>query len=177
MGTCNVDLLISYQPDLLRYLRRMLDNHADAEDALQDTMVRCIKTKTYDDSRPIKPWLFAVARSAARKLKRMKWHPILSEPPTNDAREFDTAELVRDMLGRVPEECRLVLEMHFLSGLSCAQTAAEMGIPIGTVKSRMFRGIRLMRQAIAGLVPCVSVVSANADIAKKTPYTASDPPG
>jgi RNA polymerase sigma factor (sigma-70 family) len=57
----------------------------------------------------------------------------------------ESAGILRVAIEKLPEEYRLVLKAHYLNGLLCEEIAARLGIPIGTVKSRLHEGRRRLR--------------------------------
>jgi RNA polymerase sigma-70 factor (ECF subfamily) len=61
--------------------------------------------------------------------------------------EGDRAERVRDMVGRLPERLAQAILLRYFEELSEKEVAARLGIPVGTVKSRIHNALRLMRES------------------------------
>ena len=158
-------LIERYHDDLLRFLTRMLGNRAAAEDIFQETFLQVhISAATFDTSRRFRPWLFTIAANKARDLLRKKNRrktvelsaPIRkSEPGASfiDLLEVDVPspdeamdlserdELVQKALDQLGPALREVLLLAYFQRLSYAQIAEDLGIPLGTVKSRMHSAV------------------------------------
>ena len=135
-----------------------------AEDLAQETLVRAWQhpeaLETDHDS--MRPWLFTVARRLAIDARRAR----LSRPNeiSDEALEVitpavaDTAERsavtldVREALKGLCAEHRAVLVQVYFRGLSVTEAAEVLGIPPGTVKSRTYYALRILRQALPGYV-------------------------
>ena len=129
-----------------------------AEDLTQETFIRLIRdARTYRYSRPVRPWLYAIAHHLASNYhtsayaRRVASH---TEMPTVRSREPDPAEWferwerhhnVRIALTQLSLEQREVRSLRFGQDLSISETAAILSIPLGTVKSRTFTALRLLR--------------------------------
>jgi RNA polymerase sigma-70 factor, ECF subfamily len=135
------------------------DQHS-AEDITQETMLRAW---THADSlrgsdRSIRPWLFTVARRLvidANRQRDTRPHevPYPTNPSADDAgtsleEGFEAAhtrdEVVRALRSLTPAQREVILYTHYL-GRSVAETAQELGIPPGTVKSRTYNALRALR--------------------------------
>ena len=135
-------------------LRRLGDRHS-AEDAVQETFAAVWRSaRTYRPERgPAAPWLFSIARNAA--VDRLRARVVLAEPPdTADAAPGPSDRAERDWLSwrvhraleELPEAEREVLALAYWGGRSQSEIAAELGIPLGTVKTRTRSGLaRLAR--------------------------------
>lgn len=145
---------------LLGYvLKFTLGDRARAEDIVQETMVRAWQhigeLKIASDA--ARPWLFTVARRIAIDTLRAR----ASRPaevngellafkatPRDDIDHAITAMDVRTALEVLPPEQKDVLINVYLRGISTEETAALMGIPVGTVKSRTFNALRTIRRTM-----------------------------
>lgn len=129
-----------------------------AEDLLQETMMRAWR---HLDSMPsadgdARKWLFAIARNvaidAARKRRVRPQEVNLAEASTVRSADFADSTLalqdLRTAIRRLAKEQRVVLGELHLNGLSIEETAAKLGIPAGTVKSRAHYGKRILREAL-----------------------------
>ena len=174
------ELIERHHDDLLRFLTRMVGDRASAEDVFQETFLQVhISASTFDTSRRFRPWLFTIAANKARDLLRKKNRrktvelsaPIRkSEPgasfidllevdvPTPDAAMdlSERDEMVQTALDQLGPALREVLLLAYFQRLSYAQIAEDLGIPLGTVKSRM-------HSAVAAFARSWQVVSKSKD--------------
>ena len=134
---------------------RMLGSAADAEDLVQDTMLRAYKAILNFDGRHPRAWLLTIMRNAQINRVRRKRPELLRDPDTTfdqQANEpggekgpeavvedatFDAA--VESALDRLPEKFRHVIDLVDVQGLSYNEAAAVMDVPTGTVMSRLHR--------------------------------------
>jgi RNA polymerase sigma factor (sigma-70 family) len=143
---------------VLYLAQRMLGNRADAEDVTQLTFVAAwIGRETFDPGRgTMLGWLLGIARrkavdrmrSAAREDRTtdvVRAQPTPTEVPETPDRIVDRL-LVADELGRLPDEQRRTLELAFFDDLTHPQIAAVTGLPLGTVKSHIRRGMANLRR-------------------------------
>ncbi|MEZ5143310.1 MAG: sigma-70 family RNA polymerase sigma factor [Acidimicrobiales bacterium] len=148
-----------HAPMVLGYLKRLVPA-ADAEDALQQAFLDVWRSRDrYAAARPLEPWLLGIARRRAidhlRKLGRRADDRAVDVPdevpsPEAFADQFADAVTVRGALAGLPDDQREALVLAYFGGLSQSQIAERLGVPLGTVKARSFRGLR----ALAGvLVP------------------------
>ncbi|MEU4626171.1 sigma-70 family RNA polymerase sigma factor [Actinoplanes sp. NPDC023801] len=143
---------------VLHLAQRLLANRADAEDVTQATFVAAWTGRDgYDPQRgTILGWLLGIARrkvvdrirSSAREQRTtatVQAQP--SVPPAGESPEKIVDRLVvADELGRLPDEQRRTLELAFFDDLTHPQIAAATGLPIGTVKSHIRRGMANLRR-------------------------------
>jgi len=137
-------------------LVRMLGDRAAAEDVQQQVFTEVWqRAGAYDPRRAgLLTWVLTIARSRAiDHLRRRVPEP--RDPQLPDSRTVDAgadALLERwrlaQLLGRLPEAERTVLRLRFYEDLSQSEITAATGIPIGTVKARMVRGLTRLREMI-----------------------------
>ncbi len=142
-------------------LRLVGDEHL-AEDVTQETLTRAWTA----DGVPIRrrtPWILGVARNVARQalrssVRRRRWETAASgrgsAPPTDElvARGELAAQAVRHLLG-MPEPYRRTLLLHFLDGLPAHEIAHLDGTPPATVRTRIHRGIAILRSELDAAEP------------------------
>ena len=147
--------------ELFRFARRSLGDAGLAEDAVQETFVRAWRASdTYDPTRASqRTWLFAILRNVVIDLARARGsRPALSsaeeqrrvaDAVTDDGidRVLTAWQVDAALAGLAADHRRALVEVHWL-GRPYAEVAAELGIPEGTVKSRVYHGLRAMRTAI-----------------------------
>jgi RNA polymerase sigma-70 factor (ECF subfamily) len=148
-------------PQLLAYAQKLtLGDRAQAEDIAQETMVRAWEhIDELDLDRSVaRPWLFTVARRVAidgLRARASRPAEIGGDLLTLHATGKDsidqtiTALDLGSALSALSPDHRAVLEYLYLRGRTSEETAALMGIPTGTVKSRRFHALRAVRRAMA----------------------------
>ncbi|MBP2371577.1 RNA polymerase sigma factor [Pseudonocardia parietis] len=146
--------LIRRHRTLLRIVAlRVLENHYDADDAVQDGLLRAFRSAhTYAGRSSVGAWLRTIientARTAARNRQRDQRR--VTEISTSRLTEIeqvgaDPAEVVTDRaliaaaLAQIPGPWRRTFELVKVNGLSYAEAAEVLGVPIGTVRSRINR--------------------------------------
>ncbi len=170
LGTLRL-LIERHQEDLLRFLVRLMGDRQLAEDVFQDAFLQVHQSAdTFDATRKFRPWLFTIAANKGRDLLRKKGrrqevdlHAPVSGPGGGageggrtmyvDLMEIDIPTpgsaieneerdgLVQRALGDMPYALREILLLAYFQRLSYSQIAAELGIPLGTVKSRLHSAV------------------------------------
>lgn len=154
-------LVHRYERELFAYLRRYLGNAQMAEDVFQATFLRIHRKRdSYQEGRPFRPWLYTIATRQAIDMQRQsRRHRMASlDQPRRGASDVGTlAETVTDRcptsddavangdaqawmmtaVDRLPEPFRNTLMLVYGNGLKQREVAAALGIPLGTVKSRL----------------------------------------
>jgi RNA polymerase sigma factor (sigma-70 family) len=138
-------------PMVLGYLRRFVPRD-DAEDVLQRVFYEVWRNHDrYDPARSLEGWVLGIARKRAiDRLRRRHANVVpmeeLRDLAGDDGRElaerYARASEVRGALARLPATQREVLTLAYLGGLTQTQIAERLGVPLGTVKARAFRGLR-----------------------------------
>ena len=154
------ELIRTWERPLLYFIRRLVHDEADAWDVLQKTWVKVLSgISSLDDPRSLAPWLYRVARntafSHARSLELP--HESLTDYPDASAAdlvggrvEFEDTEQVHRGLLSLSLAHREVLTLFFLEDLSVEEVAAILGVPPGTVKSRLHYAKQALRKVIEG---------------------------
>jgi len=154
----DADSIVEQIPRLRRYARALAGDRNAADDLVQDTLERAwTKLYLYRRGTDLRAWLFTVMhnvyvnqRRAARPSTSLDDEmPELAQP----VRETDTLVL-RDLdaaIGRLPPDQREVLLLVALEDMSYVEAARVLGIPIGTVMSRLARAREKLRAMLSGL--------------------------
>lgn len=150
-----------HAPLLMGLARRMLGTPAAAEDLLHDVFLEVWQhAAEYTPARgSVRTWLIVRARSRAldrlgrqgresKVVERISTETNAAVAP-GAAVAIDGAQ-VRRLLTDLEGELRAVLELAYFEGLSSSEMAERLGIPVGTVKSRMARALGTLRQAMIG---------------------------
>jgi RNA polymerase sigma-70 factor, ECF subfamily len=160
------ELMVRYRDSVYAFLRRFLSRSDLVEDVFQETFLQLFVSRdTFDVSRPLRPWLFTIAANKAKDaLRRMQRSEVTqlgnmfdSEESTIDdvlnALDHDPRmpydDLIRDeraasvkrTLARMPEKLREIILLAYFHKFSYAEIAGILGIPIGTVKSRLHTAV------------------------------------
>ncbi|MDY3563768.1 sigma-70 family RNA polymerase sigma factor [Gemmata sp. JC673] len=156
-------LVRRYERELFGYLRRYLGDDDLADDVFQNTFVQVYtKLGQYELDRPVRPWLYAIATNQAidalrRRNRRADQRadvvttadedghprplfellPAAGDEPSAAADRAEQRELVRAAVDRLPELLRQVVLLAYFQGLKYRDVADALGIPVGTVKSRL----------------------------------------
>lgn len=146
-------------PRLRRYARALMRDAVAADDLVQDCLVRALANKSSwrEDASPRK-WLFTILHNlhidGARRRKRQPRQVDLDSADADRhlSGEYDASGMldIEDALARLSVEQRQALLLVALEGLSYAETADVLGVPIGTVMSRIARGRERLRQTLYG---------------------------
>ena len=138
----------------------MLRDPALAQDAVQDAFLTVWRTAaSFDPARgKASTWLLTIVHRRAvdlvRREDRRRGEP-LDDAPVASGDETDEEAIVRDERRRVQaaltvltDDERQAIELAYYGGLSQSEIAERLGVPLGTVKSRMFAGLARLRDAL-----------------------------
>jgi RNA polymerase sigma-70 factor (ECF subfamily) len=151
-GPAYAELLRKLQGHLRAYYLRRLGRAADAEDLLQETLIAMhTRRSTYDPSRPLTAWVYAIARYKLidyfRRTKRQAEEP-LDDPDilfgTADANAAEAALDVDRLLHKLPPRTQRLIRDVKIEGLSTAEAAARHGMSESAVKVGVHRGLKTL---------------------------------
>ncbi len=148
-------------PQLQGYLRALVRDGARAEDLLQETFLQVHRARhTYMPPRPVKPWIYAIARNVFLMHRRAAGRRGRHEAVANDElpelpipaemESLADRDAVRRALARLPEDRREALVLHHLWGLSFREVGAVQGISEAAAKLRAHRGMVALRELLGG---------------------------
>jgi RNA polymerase sigma-70 factor (ECF subfamily) len=160
------EIVNRYKNGLYAFLRQFLNRQDLVEDVFQETFMQLFTSReSFDKSRPLRPWLFTIAankaKDALRKWQRTTAVPIgtiadsqdlsfdemlntLSSDSTMPYEELEKNEIslrVAQVIEEMPENLREILLLAYFQRFSYKQMAEILGIPIGTVKSRLHTAV------------------------------------
>lgn len=148
--------------------RRIAGGTRDADDAAQEAMIRIVRSlDRFDGRSAFGTWVYRIATNAALdELRRRRRRPHLhlvddDDQPREEADEVaeQRIEGVSDRLAidaalaDLPEEFRVAVVMRDVGDLDYAEIAAALDVPVGTVKSRIARGRRLLAETLGNQTP------------------------
>jgi len=157
---------------MLRVARSLTRNRADAEDLVQDTLVRAYKAIERFDGRFPRAWLLTILRNTNINRNRRRRPELLRDPDTQLERvvaepeeadalrpdrfiDFELDAALEDALATLSEPFSQVVELVDIDGLAYAEAAEVLDVPIGTVMSRLHRARKKLRDQLrdAGAAP------------------------
>ena len=149
--------LVELIPRLPRYARALVGDRASADDLVQDTLERAwAKLHLYRRGTDLRAWLFTVMHNVhVNKVRATRVTDTLDDelPELAQRASQGDALLVRDLdraIARLPTEQRAVLLLVTLEEMSYEEVARALGIPIGTVMSRLSRAREKLRMMMLG---------------------------
>jgi len=155
-----------YGGSLLGYLQKMCGSREQAEDVFQETFTKLYENASTIRGENLRPWLYTVAtRLVINQLRRRKRVKFVSfggtedcdgaarvadetSDPVDEAAKSERKLQVRGAIVSLPERMRATLVMAYYQGMSYAEIAECMGCSIGTVKSQMFRALRILAERL-----------------------------
>jgi RNA polymerase sigma-70 factor (ECF subfamily) len=166
-------LVHRYERELYSYLFRYLGDAAMADDAFQATFLQVhLKCEQFEEGRKFRPWLYTIATNQSIDAQRRnKRHRLLSldrragssnsegsgslvdvllgrepEAISNLERE-ERREWIREAVGNLPEQLRGAVALVYYQGIKYREAAEVLGIPVGTVKSRLNAALHKLLEA------------------------------
>jgi RNA polymerase sigma-70 factor (ECF subfamily) len=152
--------------ELYRFALRQLGDDGAAQDAVQEVFLRAWRaTDSYDPQlASLRTWLFTIARNVvvdeARRFAVRPWQRQLADDAGHDVpadsgphgsgldEALVDAWVVEEALGRLGADHRVAIVQTHLRGRPHGEVAAELGIPVGTLRSRVFYGLKALRLAL-----------------------------
>jgi RNA polymerase sigma-70 factor (ECF subfamily) len=160
-GDAYASLVRAHQDVAFRTAMLITQDAADAEEAAQDGFIKAWRAlRRFRAGEPLRPWLLTIVANEARNRRRSAGRRGALALRLTDARPDDVSAEAQVLasesraalltaIARLREDDRLVLGCRYLLELSEAETAAALGIPAGTVKSRLSRGLHRLRDRLA----------------------------
>ncbi|MDH3403328.1 MAG: sigma-70 family RNA polymerase sigma factor [Acidobacteriota bacterium] len=165
---CFGDLVSRYQGPLVNYLYRMVRQPGEAHDLAQDVFIKIYQAlDRYDPQYKFSTWLFRIAQNAAidrirkRRVSMVSmdrpsdddegpWEFAGHDPdPYRDARNRERGDAIQSAIDALPWEYRELIVMRHYGELSYEEIAQAKGMPLGTVKNKLFRGRQMLKESLA----------------------------
>ena len=163
-------LALAYQNRLFGFARRLSQSPADAEEVVQDALVRAYRALSgYPPERTrqlaLRPWLYRITLNVVRNRARrgqVATTPLgddnegvtpdaladrADQRPEQLTEQAETRAVLTRLLAQLPPRYRLAVNLRHVDGLSYPELAATLGQPLGTVKANVHRGVKLLRAA------------------------------
>lgn len=137
----------------------LLTTEAEASDLVQETfLIAARRRATFDGTSAPYTWLYGILRNLVRdgrkKTARRARLTLVERRPARDPERLLAAERdrarVRDAVRGLPDAHREVVALYYLEELPLAEVADRLGLPAGTVKSRLFKARASLRRALEG---------------------------
>lgn len=153
-------LLASVQEPLYRYVLSLVREQNLAEDVLQETFVRVYRKLGWlREPELFRPWAYRIAtRETFRQLKRERpWAEqvrdeetlgAVAAPPPREEFAPELSARLRETVAGLSPASRAVVVLYYLHEMSLEETAAVLGVPLGTVKSRLAYGLGALRRQL-----------------------------
>ncbi len=160
------ELVRQYKDSLYAFLRRFLSDRDLVDDVFQETFMQLyVSRDTFDQSKPLRPWLFTIAANKAKDALRRKQHvectnlgslfdsdeysidDVLNtldydeRMPYDDLIRQETAAQVKRVIARMPAKLREILILAYFHKFPYAEISGILGIPVGTAKSRLHTAV------------------------------------
>jgi RNA polymerase sigma-70 factor, ECF subfamily len=171
------ELVRRFEKELYGYLRHYLGDAEMAEDVFQQTFLQVhLKCDQFEEGRKVRPWLYTVAtnqaidyqrrnrRHRAASLDRRAARDFEGESgaliemlggeengPSNEAENAEQVDQLRRAVDELPETTRQVVMLVYFQGLKYREAAKVLGIPVGTVKSRLHTAIQKLSESLGHL--------------------------
>ena len=150
--------LLTWLPCLRRYARALVNNRDDADDLVQDTLERAwAKTSLWRGVADMRAWLFSIMHNLhVDGVRRPKLHTVAMDDDTPEVPVAPTQGerlavlALQAALDLLPVEQKEILLLVALEDMAYAEVAQALGIPIGTVMSRLSRGRERLRGLMEG---------------------------
>jgi RNA polymerase sigma-70 factor, ECF subfamily len=167
--TCFDAAILPFRRDVYRFALSLCRDRVEADDVLQDTFMRARRSwRTFQPGTDRRRWLFTICRNAfLRRVERRRREvslsalevvsgargvpaPVESSPqptpsPADAVATADVARAIRRALANLPAPFRNAVQLVDVEEYSYEETAHRLGVPVGTVRSRVHRGRRLLR--------------------------------
>ena len=166
-------LVVQYQDFAYNVAYRVMGDHAAAEDAVQDAMIKAYRNMARFRGGSFKSWLLKIVTNTCydelRRLKRRpttplepvtdeddlvenpKWLADPGESPEDSAARSELSRAIQNCLNGLSEDFRTIVILVDIQGMDYTEAAVIAGAPLGTVKSRLARARHYLRDCLQGL--------------------------
>jgi RNA polymerase sigma-70 factor, ECF subfamily len=159
---------LPYLGAVARFALSLTRNRAEADDLVQETYLRALRGwHTFRPGSDARRWLFTICRNTFVQFRRRRRDLVESDDGDLDAMpailshvqavhdglgelfdQLDVGPAIERAIGELPEPHHTVLVLVDLEGYSYDEAAAVLGVPVGTVRSRLFRARRMIQEAL-----------------------------
>ncbi|AIQ67327.1 sigma-70 family RNA polymerase sigma factor [Paenibacillus graminis] len=145
--------------DVYRTVRFLVSEPSDADDVVQDIYLELHRSLAqYDEARAFRPWLMGLVLRQVQAYRRKGWRQLRISKKAQQTCEIQDADFAGEVIDRLssrmlmdkvkslPYKLRQVIVLHYLQEYSQEEAAAILGIPLGTVKSRIHAALQKLRR-------------------------------
>lgn len=135
-------------------------NSFDADDLYQNTWIKVVKNiSQYDSAQEFEPWLTKICVNTYRNtLRRIRKSPVFNDFSSNEEKtlalenvaeqESPDYSYLKDAVDRLPEKLRITVILFYFRDMDINKTAKLLNIPVGTVKSRLNKARKLLKEVL-----------------------------
>ena len=151
-----------FESEVYRWILRIVRDRSAADDVLVEAFWRAYRGRAqFDPARSFGAWMRRIATNAAldelrSASRRSGWRTADDTLPAPRGSDPDTNDAIAMAFRKLPPDLQIVAALALIEEQSYADIADALGIPVGTVKSRVFRARRFLREELArlGVRPC-----------------------
>lgn len=165
-----LSLIDAHKKQIYRLCYQLTNNKFDADDLFQDTWVRVARNiDCYDENKSFETWIYTITINLYkdRYRKQKRWMNIIKDFFTNEKKDFEMSKASLDefhpesrlidrecakelevFLNGLPDNFRIPVILYYFKEMNYNQISAVLDIPVGTVKSRLSRGIQKLKKAL-----------------------------
>ncbi len=182
-------LALTAMDDVYRFARSLTRDEVDAEDVVQETYLRAFRSwTTFQPGTDVRRWLFTIARNVFLRSKERGQREVTLDDDGAEAVDAtqardtwlrkgldfmlaraDLGPAIEEALAEMPETFRSVVVLVDLEDQSYEDAAAVLEVPIGTVRSRLFRGRKLLQEKLLAHAEDAGFVRAPGTTERDTP--------
>jgi RNA polymerase sigma factor (sigma-70 family) len=150
-------LFRQFEVEVFQWVLRIVRDGGIAEDVVVDVFWRAYRGRArFDSSRSFGAWMRRIATNAAldqlrATRRRARWRPIAGDVPAPAASDPALAESVAQAFRALPPRLKVIARLALIEERPLAEIAGALDLPIGTVKSRVFRAVRALRTELTRL--------------------------
>lgn len=161
-------MISRFETPLFSYAHGILQNTFDAQEVVQDAMLRAHRalTKQYDETRcatlALRPWLFKTVRNLCLNRRRSKTRALeqplesfddgrigpFTRPHASDLERREEAEMLRRAMALLPVEARELIVLRFMEEMSYADMVKTVGGTEASLRGKVFRSLKMLRDAL-----------------------------
>ncbi len=161
-GEAFAELVTRYERPVYHLAYRTLKDAEEARDITQESFLRAYRSlRSFRPSAKFSTWIFAIAYHACcdhlKRLRRQSGnelpdHPDSAPGPEHQVIALDQAERLRAAIDSLPEKYRSVITLYHLQGRQYDEIARVLDLPMGTVKTHLFRAKEQLRRILRGTI-------------------------
>lgn len=148
-------------------VKKIIKDPDDIEDIIQETFIKAYsKLITYNNDHSFSSWIYKIASNNCidfiRRKKKLSYDNIIDEynaeegfqieditfMPDKDIMNTERSKIIKDTIKHLPDRYKLLIKLRYEDELKCEDIATQLNIPLGTVKTHLFRARKIMGLAL-----------------------------